>query len=129
MGRENVFNVTAKIWRVPDSLDCTNHEAPGPMWHCTQPTLARARLERQVLRFHDFVAHRAAELGRVHVVQPRYAAKHDDDVHERQHQDEGGDPAVAGRIEVQRGPQQFRLPAARRRCCRQTPMGMRISPR
>ena len=37
IGRSCVLNVTAKTCRVPESFDWTNHEAPAPMWHSTQP--------------------------------------------------------------------------------------------
>ena len=39
-GASTVSKVTAKSWRVPDSFERTNQPAPGPMWHCTQPTRA-----------------------------------------------------------------------------------------
>jgi hypothetical protein len=38
IGREYVLKVTANTCLVPDSFDFTNHDAPAPMWHCTQVT-------------------------------------------------------------------------------------------
>src|ERR1035438_1467794 len=38
IGRGYVFRVTAMSWLAPDSLLCTNHDAPGPIWHFTHST-------------------------------------------------------------------------------------------